>query len=364
MCATTGPRARPRPRTSRTHRRSRCSSRAGRHRRRCGSSAPSTSPPPCRGSAKVLGYRVIVCDAREIFATRRRFPAADEVVVSWPGPLFEQRGAQLGSRDAVCILTHDPKFDVPAVQGALATKVGYIGVMGSRRTHDKRMERLREVGRHRRRPGAADVADRPGRSAPARRKRRPSRSVPRSSPGEPAEGTLAARRRRPHPRLKSSRWRSAVASAAGAALDRDDRPRRCARCTARGRSLGRRPATSSRGPGTAPGRRPVRWSRHAGADGADLGAALALQLEPGLRPRVRGETGAVEALTGLAGVAPVRHAQLRSALPAGPAGARGRRRCHAACMVAGSISSRAAMVVAMRSRACVDRPSSSRRRGW
>jgi xanthine dehydrogenase accessory factor len=96
--------------------------------------------------AKVLGYRVIVCDAREIFATRRRFPAADEVVVSWPGRLFEQRGSQLGQRDAVCILTHDPKFDVPAVQGALATKVGYIGVMGSRTTHDKRIERLRDVG--------------------------------------------------------------------------------------------------------------------------------------------------------------------------------------------------------------------------
>jgi xanthine dehydrogenase accessory factor len=92
--------------------------------------------------AKVLGYRVIVCDAREVFATRRRFPAADEVVVSWPGPLFEQRGTQLGSRDAVCILTHDPKFDVPAVQGAVATRVGYIGVMGSRRTHDTRITRL------------------------------------------------------------------------------------------------------------------------------------------------------------------------------------------------------------------------------
>ena len=96
--------------------------------------------------AKVLGYRVIVCDAREVFATRRRFPAADEVVVSWPGPLFTQRGAQLGERDAVCVLTHDPKFDVPAVQGALATRAGYIGVMGSRKTHDKRTERLREVG--------------------------------------------------------------------------------------------------------------------------------------------------------------------------------------------------------------------------
>ncbi len=96
--------------------------------------------------ARVLGYRVIVCDAREVFATRRRFPAADEVVVSWPGGLFDQRGTQLGQRDAVCILTHDPKFDVPAVVGALATNVGYVGVMGSRKTHDKRLERLRGVG--------------------------------------------------------------------------------------------------------------------------------------------------------------------------------------------------------------------------
>lgn len=96
--------------------------------------------------AKVLGYRVTVCDAREVFATRRRFPMADEVVVSWPGGLFERRGGTLGARDAVCILTHDPKFDVPAIAGALATDVGYIGVMGSRRTHTTRLERLAEVG--------------------------------------------------------------------------------------------------------------------------------------------------------------------------------------------------------------------------
>lgn len=96
--------------------------------------------------AKVLGYRVLVCDAREIFATHRRFPMADEVRVTWPGPVFAERGATLGPRDAVCILTHDPKFDVPAVQGALATDVGYIGVMGSRTTHAKRLERLAEVG--------------------------------------------------------------------------------------------------------------------------------------------------------------------------------------------------------------------------
>jgi xanthine dehydrogenase accessory factor len=96
--------------------------------------------------AKILGYHVTVCDAREIFATRRRFPMADEVRVTWPTPMFEERGNRLGPRDAVCILTHDPKFDVPAIEGALATKVGYIGVMGSRKTHAKRLERLAEVG--------------------------------------------------------------------------------------------------------------------------------------------------------------------------------------------------------------------------
>ena len=96
--------------------------------------------------AKVLGYRVTVCDAREVFATRRRFPMADEVKVTWPGPVFEEHGHELSPRDAVCILTHDPKFDVPAVQGALATRVGSIGVMGSRSTHERRTERLLDAG--------------------------------------------------------------------------------------------------------------------------------------------------------------------------------------------------------------------------
>jgi xanthine dehydrogenase accessory factor len=96
--------------------------------------------------AKVLGYRVTVCDAREVFATRKRFPLADAVVVDWPDRLLAEVGDQLGGRDAVCILTHDNKFDVPAVVAALATDVGYIGVMGSRRTHDNRTDRLREAG--------------------------------------------------------------------------------------------------------------------------------------------------------------------------------------------------------------------------
>ncbi len=96
--------------------------------------------------AKILGYRVTVCDAREIFATRRRFPMADEVVVEWPNRLLDRVGPSLGPRDAVCVLTHDPKFDVPAIVGALDSRVGYIGVMGSRKTHAKRLERLAEVG--------------------------------------------------------------------------------------------------------------------------------------------------------------------------------------------------------------------------
>lgn len=97
-------------------------------------------------NAKLLGYRVTVCDAREVFATRRRFPMADEVVVDWPQRLLERVGSSLGPRDVVCVLTHDAKFDVPAIIGALETDVGYLGAMGSRRTHEKRLERLREEG--------------------------------------------------------------------------------------------------------------------------------------------------------------------------------------------------------------------------
>ena len=95
---------------------------------------------------KVLGYRVTVCDAREVFATKARFPFADDVVVDWPHRLLERVSDQLGPRDAVCVLTHDPKFDVPAVKAALQTDVGYLGAMGSRRTTDDRNRRLRDEG--------------------------------------------------------------------------------------------------------------------------------------------------------------------------------------------------------------------------
>ncbi len=96
--------------------------------------------------AKVLGYRVTVCDARAVFATRQRFPHADEVIVDWPHRLLEKVGPTLGQRDAVCVLTHDAKFDVPAVIEALKTDVGYLGAMGSRRTTDDRNARLRAEG--------------------------------------------------------------------------------------------------------------------------------------------------------------------------------------------------------------------------
>ncbi|MFI5541791.1 XdhC family protein [Nocardia sp. NPDC051900] len=100
--------------------------------------------------AAFLGYRVTVCDARPVFATPARFPDADEVIVDWPDRYLTaqaQRGA-IDSRTAICVLTHDPKFDVPALQVTLRLlpAVDYIGVMGSRRTHRDRMERLREAG--------------------------------------------------------------------------------------------------------------------------------------------------------------------------------------------------------------------------
>ncbi len=96
--------------------------------------------------AKVLGYRVTVCDARPVFATKQRFPYADDVVVDWPNRLLDKVGADLGGRDAICVLTHDPKFDVPAVQSALQTNAGYIGAMGSRRTTEDRNRRLLDEG--------------------------------------------------------------------------------------------------------------------------------------------------------------------------------------------------------------------------
>ncbi|MFF7258707.1 XdhC family protein [Streptomyces sp. NPDC008159] len=93
---------------------------------------------------KFLGYHVTVCDARPVFATRTRFPEADEIVVEWPHRYLER--TDVDARTVLCVLTHDAKFDVPLLRLALRLPVAYIGAMGSRRTHLDRERRLREEG--------------------------------------------------------------------------------------------------------------------------------------------------------------------------------------------------------------------------
>ncbi|MED7925474.1 XdhC/CoxI family protein [Nonomuraea sp. LP-02] len=93
---------------------------------------------------KFLGYHVTVCDARPVFATPKRFPDADEVVVKWPHDYLAT--VEVDERTVICVLTHDPKFDVPLLEVALRTAAGYVGAMGSRRTHEDRLARLREAG--------------------------------------------------------------------------------------------------------------------------------------------------------------------------------------------------------------------------
>jgi xanthine dehydrogenase accessory factor len=95
-----------------------------------------------------LGYRVVVCDARPVFATARRFPGADEVVCDWPHRYLaaEVAAGRVDARTVIAVLTHDPKFDGPLLQVALASPASYVGAMGSRRTHDKRLAELRAVG--------------------------------------------------------------------------------------------------------------------------------------------------------------------------------------------------------------------------
>jgi xanthine dehydrogenase accessory factor len=122
----------------------------------------SFAPPPrmivfgaidfAAAAAKVgsfLGYRVTVCDARPVFATTSRFPGADEVIVEWPHRYLaaEAAAGRIDARTVLCVLTHDPKFDVPLLEIALRLpEVGYIGAMGSRRTHHDRLARLRVAG--------------------------------------------------------------------------------------------------------------------------------------------------------------------------------------------------------------------------
>ena len=103
----------------------------------------------CARIGTFLGYRVTVCDARPVFATASRFPDADEVVVDWPHRYLaaQAEAGAVDPRTVICVLTHDPKFDVPLLEVALRLpQVAYIGAMGSRRTHEDRMARLQEAG--------------------------------------------------------------------------------------------------------------------------------------------------------------------------------------------------------------------------
>ena len=94
--------------------------------------------------ARELGYETIVVDGRATFATPSRFPDVDQLIVGWPDEVADQIG--LGPRDAVAVLTHDVKFDEPAIVEALRRNCRYVGAVGSRKTQGDRRERLREAG--------------------------------------------------------------------------------------------------------------------------------------------------------------------------------------------------------------------------
>ncbi len=95
-------------------------------------------------AGKFLGHHVTVCDARPVFATRARFPEADDIVVDWPHRYL--RNTATDARTVLCVLTHDAKFDVPLLKEALRMPAAFVGAMGSRRTHEDRDRRLREAG--------------------------------------------------------------------------------------------------------------------------------------------------------------------------------------------------------------------------
>ena len=96
------------------------------------------------GAANLLGWKTIVADARPAFATRERIPSADELVVSWPEEAFAHVAPDHAT--AVVVLTHDDKFDLPALQLALASDAFYVGVIGGRRNQERKRERLRDAG--------------------------------------------------------------------------------------------------------------------------------------------------------------------------------------------------------------------------
>jgi len=94
--------------------------------------------------ARELGFRTLVCDARDRFATSERFPEVDELIVGWPGEVLSQ--LHLDAASHIVVITHDAKLDNPALLAALASPAPYIGALGSRRTHERRVRALREAG--------------------------------------------------------------------------------------------------------------------------------------------------------------------------------------------------------------------------
>lgn len=94
--------------------------------------------------ARLLGYEAVLCDARSAFATADRFPQADRIAVAWPDDFL--RGEAIDANSAIVAMTHDEKFDIPLIRAALETPAGYIGIMGSRRTNERRFAQLREAG--------------------------------------------------------------------------------------------------------------------------------------------------------------------------------------------------------------------------
>ena len=144
-----------------------------------------------------LGYRVTVCDARPVFATASRFPAADEVVVEWPHRYLaaEVEAGRVDPRTVVCVLTHDPKFDVPAARGGAADAGGRLRRRDGLAAHPRRPARAAARGRHRPRPSWRGCRRRSAStSGRARRRRPPCRSPPRSSRCSGAAGGGGCRR--------------------------------------------------------------------------------------------------------------------------------------------------------------------------
>ena len=102
------------------------------------------SPRPSYRLPSDLGFTIVVADARATLATRERFPTVDKLLVAWPDDAYAQ--LPISPSTAIVILTHDPKFDEPAILGAMRTSAGYIGAVGSRKTNVDRRQRLLDAG--------------------------------------------------------------------------------------------------------------------------------------------------------------------------------------------------------------------------